>query len=235
MPRIIDGLDDGGLWPADPGAAATVQERLAGRVRTEPLDLGGVSLVAGLDVSYAPGDTALVAAAVVMDPATLEVVDSAVAATEPRFPYVPGLFAFRELPSLLKALEGLGTEPDAYVCDGFGLAHPRRFGLACHLGVLLDRPVLGAAKSAFVGRAEAPGPERGSWTPLLDGGEVVGRSLRTRAGVKPVFVSVGHRVDLDSACELLLRLTPRYRIPEPIRRADRLSRDRLAEASAAKG
>ncbi|MEY9212626.1 endonuclease V [Thermobifida halotolerans] len=226
MPHVFPEPAREELRPSDPSEARAVQDRLAPRVRTEPLDPGGVRLVAGLDVSY--GATELVAAAAVLDAATLEVVAQATVRAAPSFPYVPGLLAFRELPPLLTVLERLDVEPDVYVCDGYGLAHPRRFGLACHLGVLLDRPVLGVAKTAFVGRCAEPGPARGSAADLVDGGEVVGRCLRVQDGVKPVYVSVGHRVDLDSACALVLRLSPRYRICEPIRRADRLSRRELA-------
>ncbi|MBB6172064.1 deoxyribonuclease V [Nocardiopsis mwathae] len=215
-------------WPRGGGPpsveeARALQDLLAPRVRAQPVDVERVGLVAGLDVSYTEGR--LVAAAVVLSAETLEVVDAATVATAPRFPYVPGLFAFRELPPLLDAIDRLGTAPDVFVCDGFGLAHPRRFGLACHLGVLLDRPTLGVGKTPFVGRAEPPGQQRGSWSPLVDGDEVVGRALRTRTGVKPVYVSIGHRIDLDSATELVLRTAPNYRIPEPVRHADRLSRD----------
>ncbi|MFC3996377.1 endonuclease V [Nocardiopsis sediminis] len=217
-----------GSWPSGPEEAREEQVRLAPLVRAEPLDAERVGLVAGLDVTYAPGEDRLVAAAVVLDAGTLEVVESATAVARPAFPYVPGLFAFREVPPLVEAVGKLRSAPDVFVCDGFGLAHPRRFGLACHLGVLLDRPALGVGKSPFVGTAEPPGERRGSWAPLVDGGEVVGRALRTRDGVKPVYVSVGHRTDLDGATELVLRLAPHYRLPEPIRRADRLSRDVLA-------
>ncbi|HLU98849.1 MAG TPA: endonuclease V [Thermobifida alba] len=232
MPRVIPELARESLWPADADEARALQDRLAPRVRVEPLDPGGVRLVAGLDVSY--GAAELVAAAVVLDAVTLEVVAQATVRAAPSFPYVPGLFAFRELPPLLAALERLTVEPDAYVCDGYGLAHPRRFGLACHLGVLLDRPVLGVAKNAFVGEAAEPGPTRGAAADLVDSGEVVGRCLRVQDGVRPVYVSVGHRVDLDSACALVLRLSPRHRICEPIRRADRLSRAELAAPAGGK-
>nr|WP_106581698.1 endonuclease V [Murinocardiopsis flavida] len=200
-----------------------VQDRLRPAVRTEPL--AAVRTVAGLDVGYAPGDDRLVAAVVVLDTATLSTVESVTETGRPEFPYVPGLFAFRELPPLLRALRRLDSEPDLLVCDGFGRAHPRRFGLACHLGVLLDRPVLGVAKSPFVGSHGPLDRSRGAWSPLrADDGAEVGRALRTRDGVKPVYVSVGHRVDLDTGCDLVLRLSPRYRQPEPIRAADRLSR-----------
>lgn len=130
----------------------------------------------------------------------------------------------------MEALRALKTAPDVLVCDGYGVAHPRRFGLACHLGVLTDLPSFGIAKTPFVGTYERPGEERGSTSPLRDGGEVVGRVLRTRTGVKPVFVSAGHRISLDAACRLTLALTPEYRLPETTRRADRLSRDALAAA-----
>ncbi|GAA1774851.1 MULTISPECIES: endonuclease V [Streptomonospora] len=215
-------------WPCGADEARALQERSAPLVRREAIDAGAVSLVAGLDVAYSADDDRLAAAAVVLAAPEWEVVDSATAVSRPRFPYVPGLFAFREAPALLEAVAQLGTRPDVLVCDGFGLAHPRRFGLACHVGVALDRPVLGVGKTPFVGRAEEPGPERGAWSPLVDGGEVVGRCLRTRTGVKPVYVSVGHRVDLASAAALTLRLAPRFRLPEPVRQADRLCRDRLA-------
>ncbi|WP_019634070.1 endonuclease V [Actinomadura atramentaria] len=218
--------------PRTPAEAEAVQDALR-----PLLDLAGPgprdpATIAGLDVSYA-GDgggtgTPLAAAAVVLSAATLETVATSVALGTAAFPYVPGLFAFRELPALLAALRGLPAAPDVLACDGYGLAHPRRFGLACHLGALTDLPSFGVAKTAFVGEWEPPGERRGDASPLLLDGEVVGRVLRTRDGVKPVFVSVGHRMDLDTACALTLALTPEFRLPETTRRADRLSRDALA-------
>lgn len=223
-------LDDPLLWPEDAAAAERVQDRLSPAVRAEPVG-AGVLTVAGLDVSYAPAEDRLVAAAVVLDIATLSVVESVTEVGRPGFPYVPGLFAIRELPSLLRALRRLSVGPDILLCDGFGLAHPRRFGLACHLGVLLDRPVMGVAKTPFVGRPGPLGQQRGAWSSLrTDNGEEVGRALRTRDATKPVYVSVGHRVDLDGVCDLVLRLTPRFRQPEPIRAADGLSRSALTTA-----
>ncbi len=184
--------------------------------------------VAGLDVAYAEDGDRLAAAVTVLDARTLRVVDSAVVIGRPAFDYVPGLFAFRELPALLDALERLTTRPDLLVCDGHGLAHPRRFGLACHLGVLTGLPALGVGKTPLVGTWDPPGEGRGAWSPLVDGAEVVGRVLRTQAGVKPVFVSVGHRMGLESACARVLALAPRYRLPETTRTADRLCRSALA-------
>ncbi|QVQ52641.1 endonuclease V [Spiractinospora alimapuensis] len=210
--------------PATEAEALAQQRRLAPLVREEALSTAEVTLVAGVDVTYADAVDRLVAAAVVLRLPGLDVVERSWVSARPCFPYVPGLFAFREAPPLLDVLATLETVPDVVVCDGYGRAHPRRFGLASHLGVLLDRPVVGVAKSPFVGEAVPPTSERGSWSDLTIDGEVVGRALRTRDGVKPVYVSVGHRVDLPSGTDLVLRLSPRYRVPEPIRHADRLSR-----------
>ncbi|WP_306303402.1 deoxyribonuclease V [Microtetraspora niveoalba] len=219
--RLTGFLDE---WPMSVAEAEAAQERL--RPLTDLADPGPETVlhVAGLDVAYATEGDGVTAAVVVLDARTLDVVDQAVVRERARFPYVPGLFAFRELPPLLTALERLRVTPELLVCDGYGLAHPRRFGLACHIGVLTGLPAIGVAKTAFVGRYDVPAPERGSWAPIVDGGEVVGRALRTRAGVKPVYVSQGHRIGLDAACRHVLRLAPEYRLPEPIRRADRLSR-----------
>jgi deoxyribonuclease V len=137
------------------------------------------------------------------------------------FPYVPGLLAFREGPVVLAALEQVSDPPDVLLFDGQGLAHPRRLGLATHIGVLLDRPSIGCAKSRLCGEHEEPPAERGGWVPLRDGDEVIGGVVRTRAGVRPVYVSVGHRVDLETAVSLVVACCTRYRLPEPTRRAHR--------------
>ncbi|MEV5763803.1 endonuclease V [Micromonospora sp. NPDC052213] len=212
----------------------SVAEALAVQERLRPLvDLVGPgpdepATVAGLDVAYAESGDRLAAAVTVLDARTLAVVDSAVSVGRPAFDYVPGLFAFRELPALLDALDRLTVRPEVLVCDGHGLAHPRRFGLACHLGVVTGLPAIGVGKTPLLGEWAPPADERGAWTPLRDGAEVVGRVLRTRDGVKPVFVSVGHRMGLDNATARVLALTPRYRLPETTRTADRLCRDALA-------
>jgi deoxyribonuclease V len=210
--------------PADPSRAVQEQMRLRERLVLEPAAPVSPKTVAGLDVSYAVGSGRVVAAAVVLDLATLAVLDQATAAGEVTFPYVPGLLAFRELPFLLSAWERLRITPEVLVCDGYGVAHPRRFGLACHLGVVTGMPSFGVAKTPFTARFSEPGPERGDWSELRDGDEVLGRVLRTRYQVKPVFVSVGHRIGLDEATALTLALTPRYRLPETTRLADQLSR-----------
>ncbi|MFG1757126.1 deoxyribonuclease V [Micromonospora echinofusca] len=216
----------------------SVAEALAVQERLRPLvDLVGPgpaepATVAGLDVAYAESGDRLAAAVTVLDARTLVVVDSAVSVGRPAFAYVPGLFAFRELPALLDALDRLAVRPELLVCDGHGLAHPRRFGLACHLGVVTGLPAIGVGKTPLLGEWTPPDDRRGAWAPLRDGDEVVGRVLRTRDGVKPVFVSVGHRMSLDDATARVLALTPRYRLPETTRTADRLCRDALAAAGA---
>ncbi|WP_370146058.1 endonuclease V [Streptacidiphilus sp. EB129] len=216
--------------PADEGAAIGVQERLRGLVDvTGPgPDLSGGGTIAGVDVAYDDAGDRVAAAAVVLDAATHRVVGQATAVGRITFPYVSGLLAFRELPAVLDALAALGRAPDLIVCDGYGVAHPRRLGLASHLGVLTGIPAFGVAKSPFLYAFDPPGPERGASSPLLDGAETVGRALRTRTGVKPVFVSAGHLVDLDQACAHTLALSPRFRLPETTRLADRLCRAALA-------
>lgn len=217
------------VWPTAESEAIAEQDRLRPRV-VACGDLDGVRLAAGLDVAYRPGSDLLAAAVVVLDLETLRPVEQHTVTGRARFPYVPGLFAFRELPTLVRALEQIRSNPDVLVCDGHGIAHPRRFGLASHIGVLTGLPSVGVGKTAFVGTHDEPGPRRGDGADLIDGGEVVGRVLRTREGVKPVFVSVGHRVGLEAACALVLRLGTGMRLPETTRAADHLSRTALAAA-----
>ncbi|MFH8988191.1 deoxyribonuclease V [Streptomyces sp. NPDC017940] len=219
-------------WPADEAAARAVQDALRARVvRDEEGPSPGSGHVTGVDVAYDDERDVVAAAVVVLDGASLEVVEEATAVGRVAFPYVPGLLAFREVPAVLAALDALDADPGLVVCDGYGIAHPRRFGLASHLGVLTGLPTIGVAKNPFTFSHRAPDDARGSATPLLDGAEEVGSALRTRAGVKPVFVSVGHRVTLAAARAHTLHLTPRYRLPETTRRADALCRAALREAT----
>jgi deoxyribonuclease V len=213
-------------WPRTEEEALAVQDELRSRVVLAggPAD---PATVAGLDVAYSEDDDRLAAAVVVLNTADLSIADTAVIRGRPAFPYVPGLFAFREVPALMDALERLTVRPEVLICDGHGLAHPRRFGLAAHLGVLTDLPAFGVGKTRLVGDWEPVGEQRGARSALVDAGETVGAVLRTQSGVKPVFVSAGHRIDLDRACELTLRLAPRYRLPETTRAADRVCRDGL--------
>ncbi|MFJ6216429.1 endonuclease V [Streptomyces sp. NPDC092296] len=224
-------------WPRTEAEALAEQARLRDRVdRTGPgpaVEDGGT--VAGVDVAYDDERGLVAAAAVVLDIATLEVLEQATTVGRSAFPYIPGLLAFRELPAVLEALARLSTPPDLIVCDGYGIAHPRRLGLASHLGVLTGIPSFGVAKTPFTFTHQPPGPARGDRTPLLDGGEDVGRALRTRDGVKPVFVSVGHAVSLEHACAHTLHLTPRHRLPETTRAADSLCRRTLAGAQRSGG
>jgi len=205
-------------WDVTPKEALEIQNRLRAK-----LDLGRepvvVETVAGIDVSYALGSDRLYSAIVVVHLPELATIDTATAAGRVTFPYVPGLLSFREAPVVIKAWERLSLRPDCLVCDGQGLAHPRRFGLACHLGLVLDTPSLGCAKSLLVGEYRMPAGARGSSEPLWHQGEQVGLVLRTRAGVAPVFVSQGYRISLDKAAELVMSCCLRYRLPEPVRRA----------------
>lgn len=207
------------------------QERLRGLVRVESVyDVAQWRTAAGIDVAYDDASGVCAAAVAVVDVASLDVVDSVTAVSRIEFPYVSGLLAFREIPAVAAALRRLVDPPDVCVCDGYGIAHPRRVGLASHLGVLTGIPSFGVAKNPLYFRCDVPGAERGSSTPLLEGTEVVGRALRTQTGVKPVYVSAGHLIGVDDACALTLRLARRYRLPETTRAADRLCREALLDA-----
>ncbi|WP_406119911.1 endonuclease V [Streptomyces sp. NBC_00989] len=220
-------------WPATEDQARAVQDELRERVVTgEPGPPPRTGHVTGVDVAYDDERDVVVAAAVVLDAVDLTVVAEATAVGRVSFPYVPGLLAFREIPTVLAALEALPCPPGLVVCDGYGLAHPRRFGLASHLGVLTGLPTIGVAKNPFTFTYDDPGTPRGSSSPLRADADEVGRALRTRDAVKPVFVSVGHRVTLDNACAHTLALTPEFRLPETTRRADALCRRALREATA---
>lgn len=212
-------------WNLTPREARALQAELAPRVVRED-DLGELDHVAGVDVGFENGGKTTRAAVVVMNAQTFEVTDAILHREPTRFPYVPGLLSFREIPALLNAMEQLRTLPDLLLCDGQGIAHPRRLGIAAHLGVITNLPALGVGKSRLVGKYDEPGIERGEWSVLKDGKDVIGRVVRTRANVKPVFVSIGHRVSLPTAMKLVMRYTTRYRLPEPIRAADRLSSSR---------
>jgi len=199
--------------------AIAVQERLRGLVERRDR-LGRVRRIAGVDVSIRDGRAR--AAVVVMGP-DLEVLETRTAERRATFPYVPGLLAFRELPAITKAMRALDRPPDLAIVDGHGFAHPRRFGIACHVGVAFGIPTIGCGKSLFVGEHAAPAPARGSWTRLIHQGETIGAALRTRDGIRPIYVSTGHRVSLPTAIRWILKLAPRYRLPEPIRAADALA------------
>jgi deoxyribonuclease V len=215
-------------WELTPTEAIALQRELAPRVATEGA-AEGARLIAACDVAFIdrrwPRQPSRARAAVVLvSYPELTVAEERTVEADTVFPYVPGLLSFREIPVLRMAFELLEAEPDLIVVDGQGLAHPRRFGIASHLGLLAGRPAIGVAKSRLCGEHAPVGGNRGSWAPLVDGGETVGAAVRTRVGVKPVYVSVGHRISLEAAVAWTLRLATRYRLPEPSRLADRLSR-----------
>jgi len=205
-------------WDLDYAEARRLQERLATQVRLCPLPKQ-VRLVAGADVAFSKKANRCFAGVVLLSFPELETIETCATAASSSFPYIPGLLSFREGEVLLKAFRRLRIRPDVVIFDGQGLAHPRRMGLASHLGLWLDIPSIGCAKSRLVGQHEMPGPQKGDYTPLRDGGEKIGEVLRTRSGVKPVFVSPGHRCDFDSARKLVLACCERYRLPEPTRLA----------------
>ena len=205
-------------WAVTPAEAVAIQERLRDRVRFRD-GRRRFRTVGGLDVSYDRRSPWLFAAVVVLRLPDLCVVDTAAVRMRAEFPYVPGLLSFRESPAGLEAWSRLSVRPDCLLCDGQGYAHPRRFGLACHFGLWVDRPTIGVAKSLLLGEYGVLASSRGSQAPLIHAGETVGVAVRTRAGVKPVFVSVGHRITLETGVAAVLACTTRYRIPEPIRQA----------------
>lgn len=206
-------------WSLTVAEARELQRKLSRRVVIEDRLAAPVRLVAGVDLSYDKGSPTLYAAVVVLDTVTRAIVESRAVQRKATFPYMPGFLSFRELPPLLEAFALLGRRPDLVICDGQGLAHPRRFGLACHLGLLLDLPSIGCGKTRLIGRHREPGRRRGSSCRLLDNDEVIGRVVRTRTEVKPVYVSVGHRISLDTACRWVLKLARPFRLPEPVRAA----------------
>ena len=208
-------------WSVTPSKAIALQRRLSDRVVRHGR-LRQLRLVAGADLAFERNRAVCIAGVVVWDVAAGEVAEQHVARAEVRFPYVPGLLSFREAPALVAALRKIRCEPDLFMFDGHGFAHPRRFGLACHVGVILDRPSIGVAKSVLVGTSDEPGARRGAHTPLIHRGERVGEAVRTRDRVKPVYVSIGHRISLDAAVIAALECGTRYRLPEPTRLADQL-------------
>ncbi len=211
-----------GSWPTTARAAIAAQQALRHRVVTVDR-LGPIRRVAGLDVGFEEQETVARAAVAVLSYPDLRMADQVVARCPVSFPYIPGLLSFREVPALLAALDKLGAPPDLLLCDGQGLAHPRRFGLACHLGVLTGIPSIGVAKSLLLGEHDSLPDRRAAWRPLRHRGEIVGAALRTRAGAAPVYVSIGHRLSLETAIEFVLACTPKYRLPETTRAAHRLA------------
>ncbi len=205
-------------WNLTPKEAIELQKSLRENVRFVKLRKEP-KLIAGCDISYNKRSTTIYAGIVVLSYPDLTIVEEATAVTETSFPYIPGLLSFRESPAVLKALEKLRQKPDVLVVDGHGYAHPRRFGIAGHLGLLLDIPTIGCAKSVLTGTYKEPEKEKGATSPLIDKEETIGMAVHTRRNVRPVFVSAGHRITVEEAVNIILQSTTKYRLPEPTRRA----------------
>lgn len=211
-------------WNLSPREAVALQRELAPRViRRDDFDAAAIRSVAGVDVGFEEDGRVTRAAVAVLDYGSLALTARAVARRPTAFPYVPGLLSFRELPAVLDALEKLPRPPDILLCDGQGIAHPRRLGIAAHLGLLTGLPAIGVGKSRLTGCHDAVPAERGEWTPLRDGDEIIGAVLRTRKGVKPIYVSIGHRIGLDTAVAVVMACTTNYKLPETTRAAHRLA------------
>jgi len=209
-------------WQLSVAEAVKLQRQLAPCVNLQD-EIDPVNTVAGVDVGFENNGNITRAAIAVMSYPGLELHESAIARCKTVFPYIPGLLSFRELPAVLKALKNLETLPDIFLCDGQGYAHPRRFGIACHLGVLTGIAAIGVGKTRLLGKYEEPANERGAWSPLTDREETIGAVLRTRTGVKPVFISQGHRVSLLTAIYYVMQCTTRFKLPETTRQAHRLA------------
>jgi deoxyribonuclease V len=210
-----------GLWPVTPQRARALQDTLRHKVKIRPLkkDPG---LVAAVDAAF-PNDS-VIAVATLYDGLSMEDMQDVIVREKVRFPYIPGLLTFREGHAILNALKKLKMRPDVILVDGQGIAHPRGIGIASHIGVILGRPTVGCAKSRLVGEYDEPGEEKGNWTYLYYKGDRVGAVLRTRSNVKPLFVSPGHLTDIASSIRIVMTCLSRYRIPEPLRRADFISK-----------
>ncbi len=208
-------------WRVSPKEAVAIQKEVASLVsRSKPQK--PFRFVAGADAAFSKDGELCIAGVVVWDLKTRQTIEEHVATAKLRLPYIPGLLTFREAPAIIAALSKLRQTPDVLICDGQGIAHPRRLGIASHLGVFVDLPSVGCAKSRLIGEYEEPANKKGSKSPLFDKDTVIGTVLRTRDNVKPVFVSIGHKIDLQSAEKLIMDCTAGYRLPEPTRLADHL-------------
>jgi len=215
-------------WDLPVEEAQELQQQLASRVIKERT-FGEIKLVAGIDVGFR-GEEAVAGVVVLKYPEMTEV-EKVTVKVPVTFPYIPGLLAFREGPAIISALEKLQSEPDLLIVDGQGIAHPRRMGIATHIGIIFDKPSIGCAKSRLTGSYHEPGLEKGSWSYLYDGPEIIGAVLRTKEKAPPLFISIGHRIDLKSALEIVLACCRGDRLPEPTRLAHLLSSGKQRQAT----
>lgn len=213
-------------WNLTTSEAKAIQEELQKEVITEDKFKQPIKYVAGVDMGFEADGTISRAAVAVLNFPELQLQEQSIVRRATSFPYIPGFLSFREIPAVLDALQKINTIPDIILCDGQGFAHPRRFGIACHLGVIVDIPTIGVAKSWLIGKYEEVPQTKGSWQPLIHKNETIGAVLRTRSHVKPVYVSSGHRISLATAIDYVLRCTPKYRLPETTRIADKLASNR---------
>lgn len=209
-------------WNVTPSAAIEIQTTLAAKIIPHDL-FDEVHYVAGIDVGFEDNGRITRAAVCILDLETLRPVEQAIARLPTEFPYIPGLLSFREIPAILKALGEIKQIPQMLFCDGQGYAHPRRLGIASHLGILTGITSIGVGKSRLIGQHQTVPNERGAWVPLIDKGEFVGAVLKTRVNVKPLYISIGHKISLESAIEYVMRCVTRYKLPETTRLADRLA------------
>jgi deoxyribonuclease V len=208
-------------WDLSCKEAIEIQRQLASQVRFAAMKKRP-KIIAGLDCAFSKNGKQIFASAVVIDLSDFSIIETTTAARKVDFPYIPGLLSFREAPACIDAIEKLKNTPDVFIVDGQGIAHPRRLGIASHIGLLIDKPTIGCAKSRLIGTFDEPGRRKGSFSPLVDSDEKIGVVLRTRTDVKPVFVSVGHKCTLDDAISVVLKCTTKYRLPEPSRLAHQL-------------
>jgi deoxyribonuclease V len=209
-------------WDVSAEEAIEIQKSLQSRIHLHD-DFGEINTVAGIDVGFEKNNTITRAAIAVLNIHTLQIVETAVARHPTSFPYIPGLLSFREVPAILEAMLKLNAQPDLLMCDGQGIAHPRRFGIAAHLGLLLDLPSIGVGKSRLTGTHPEVPAKKGSFVPLVDKTEQMGVVLRTRTNVKPLYISPGHRVSINTAHELVMKCVNRHKLPEPTRWAHKLA------------
>ncbi|GAB3171033.1 deoxyribonuclease V [Telluribacter humicola] len=205
-------------WDVTPAEAVELQQQLRKQIRIQPL-ASPAQTIAGCDISFNKFEETVYAGIVVLRLDTLEVVEKVGVVSSAPFPYIPGLLTFREGPALLEAWQQLQTEPDVVMFDGHGTAHPRRMGIAAHMGLWLNRPTFGCGKSVLAGKFDPPAPTRGAWSPMVHRGETIGAALRTKNKVNPVFISPGNLIDLPTALDLTLQCDGGYRLPEPTRHA----------------